>query len=75
MTPGCTTQACDYRDNLAVLAQHGYAVVGISPDSPDRLALFVARESRTFPVLSDVDRAVLTAYGASLARALGVALA
>ncbi len=64
MTPGCTTQACDFRDNLAVFEQHGYAVVGISPDEPAKLARFVEQEGLPFPVLSDVDRSVLTAYGA-----------
>lgn len=64
MTPGCTTQACDFRDNEAVLAQHGYAVVGISPDSPDKLASFAEKESLPFPLLSDEDKGVLTAYGA-----------
>lgn len=64
MTPGCTKQACDFRDNLAVLEQHGYAVLGISPDSPEKLATFTDQESLTFPVLADEDKAVLTAYGA-----------
>ncbi|USQ79053.1 thioredoxin-dependent thiol peroxidase [Ornithinimicrobium faecis] len=64
MTPGCTTQACDFRDNLAVLEQHGYAVLGVSPDSPEKLAKFTDKESLTFPVLGDEDKAVLTAYGA-----------
>jgi len=64
MTPGCTTQACDFRDNLSVLQQAGYAVVGVSPDPPAALATFTAEESLTFPMLSDEDRSVLTAYGA-----------
>lgn len=64
MTPGCTTQACDFRDNLAVLQEEGYAVVGISPDAPEKLARFTEKESLTFPLLSDEDRSVLTAYGA-----------
>ncbi|HLS46717.1 MAG TPA: thioredoxin-dependent thiol peroxidase [Ornithinicoccus sp.] len=64
MTPGCTTQACDFRDNLAVLQGHGYAVVGISPDAPAKLAKFTDKESLTFPVLADEDKTVLTAYGA-----------
>lgn len=64
MTPGCTTQACDFRDNLAVLEQHGYAVLGVSPDSPEKLAKFTDKESLTFPVLGDEDKSVLTAYGA-----------
>ena len=64
MTPGCTKQACDFRDNLAVLQGHGYAVVGISPDSPAKLAKFTDKESLTFPLLADEDKSVLTAYGA-----------
>jgi thioredoxin-dependent peroxiredoxin len=64
MTPGCTTQACDFRDSLASLQAHGYAVVGISPDSPAKLAKFVERDAITFPLVSDPDKSVLTAYGA-----------
>jgi len=64
MTPGCTTQACDFRDSLASLQAHGYAVVGISPDSPEKLAKFVQRDALTFPLVSDADKSVLTAYGA-----------
>lgn len=63
-TPGCTKQACDFRDSLASLAGAGYAVVGVSPDSVDKLAQFVEDESLTFPVLSDVQHTVLEAYGA-----------
>ncbi len=64
MTPGCTTQACDFRDSLASLSAHGYQVVGISPDSPAKLAKFVERDAITFPLVSDADKSVLTAYGA-----------
>ncbi|GLZ41047.1 thioredoxin-dependent thiol peroxidase [Actinokineospora sp. NBRC 105648] len=63
-TPGCTKQACDFRDNLTELNDAGFAVLGVSPDKPAKLAKFVADEGLTFPLLSDVDRAVLTAYGA-----------
>ncbi|MBC6448122.1 thioredoxin-dependent thiol peroxidase [Actinokineospora xionganensis] len=63
-TPGCTKQACDFRDNLAELNDAGFAVLGISPDKPAKLAKFVADEGLTFPLLSDPDRAVLTAWGA-----------
>ncbi|GAA3052932.1 thioredoxin-dependent thiol peroxidase [Actinokineospora globicatena] len=63
-TPGCTKQACDFRDNLAEFNDAGFAVVGISPDKPAKLAKFVAEEGLTFPLLSDPDKAVLTAYGA-----------
>ncbi|OLT22373.1 peroxiredoxin [Ornithinimicrobium sp. CNJ-824] len=64
MTPGCTTQACDFRDNLGVLERAGYAVVGISPDSPEKLARFAEKEGLTFPLVADESKEVLTAYGA-----------
>jgi peroxiredoxin Q/BCP len=64
MTPGCTTEACDFRDSLVRLQQAGYHVVGISPDKPAKLARFVEKESLTYPLLSDADKAVMNAYGA-----------
>jgi peroxiredoxin Q/BCP len=64
MTPGCTTQACDFRDSLDALAAADITVIGISPDSPEKLASFRAKEGLTFPLVSDPDKAVLTAYGA-----------
>lgn len=64
MTPGCTTEACDFRDRLDMLQENGFEVVGISPDSPATLAEFAAQESLTYPLLSDPDRSVLTAWGA-----------
>lgn len=64
MTPGCTTEACDFRDNLAALDGVGYAVVGISPDEPEKLAAFRDHDRLNFPLLSDVNREVMTAYGA-----------
>ena len=64
MTSGCTTQACDFRDSLSSLQAAGYAVVGISPDPVDRLAEFAAMEGLTFPLASDEDRSVLSAWGA-----------
>lgn len=64
MTPGCTTQACDFRDSLSSLRGAGYRVVGISPDQPEKLAKFRARDGLTFPLVSDPDHAVLAAYGA-----------
>jgi peroxiredoxin Q/BCP len=63
-TPGCTKQACDFRDNLAELNEAGFTVLGISPDKPAKLAKFVADEGLTFPLLSDENREVLTAWGA-----------
>jgi peroxiredoxin Q/BCP len=63
-TPGCTKQACDFRDSLAELNGAGLAVLGISPDKPEKLAKFRDSEELTFPLLSDPDKAVLTAWGA-----------
>jgi peroxiredoxin Q/BCP len=63
-TPGCTTQACDFRDSLASLQGAGYAVLGVSPDPPAKLARFRDEQGLTFPLLSDPDKAVLTAWGA-----------
>jgi peroxiredoxin Q/BCP len=64
MTSGCTKEACDFRDNLAALNGAGLDVVGISPDQPAKLAKFRDAEGLTFPLLSDPDRSVLTAWGA-----------
>jgi len=64
LTPGCTKQACDFRDSLASLNTAGITVLGISPDKPAKLAKFREKEGLTFPLLSDPDHAVLEAYGA-----------
>lgn len=64
MTPGCTTQACDFRDSLSTLQAAGYRVLGISPDPPARLAEFTAQAALTYPLASDESRAVLAEYGA-----------
>ncbi|WP_144831944.1 thioredoxin-dependent thiol peroxidase [Kocuria rhizophila] len=63
-TPGCTTQACDFRDSLTSLGAAGYRVVGISPDAPEALARFSAEHDLGFPLLSDPDHRVAEAYGA-----------
>ncbi len=63
-TPGCTKQACDFRDSLAELNTAGVDVIGISPDKPEKLAKFRDAEGLTFPLLSDPDKSVLTAWGA-----------
>lgn len=63
-TPGCTKQACDFRDSLAELNDAGLDVIGVSPDKPEKLAKFRDKEGLTFPLLSDPDRKVLTAWGA-----------
>lgn len=64
MTPGCTKQACDFRDSRQDLSDAGITVLGISPDSPAKLAKFRDRDALTFPLLADPDKTVLKAYGA-----------
>ncbi len=64
MTPGCTKQACDFSDSLESLSADGYSVLGISPDKPDKLARFREKEGLSITLLSDADRAVMTAWGA-----------
>jgi len=64
MTPGCTTQACDFRDSLGSLQSAGYRVVGVSPDTPERLAQFAEAEHLTYPLASDPQHQVLEAWGA-----------
>ena len=64
LTPGCTTQACDFRDNLSVLRGAETTVVGISPDQPAKLREFRDEHGLPFPLLSDPEHAVLEAYGA-----------
>lgn len=63
-TPGCTKQACDFRDNLAELHAAGLDIIGISPDKPAKLAKFRGAEQLNFPLLSDPERTVLSAWGA-----------
>src|SRR4026209_875734 len=63
MTPGCTTEACDFRDSLSSLAAAGVTVLGISPDGPAKLAKFRERDHLTFPLLSDPDHRVEKSYG------------
>jgi peroxiredoxin Q/BCP len=64
MTPGCTTEACDFRDNLNSLAAAGYQVLGVSKDDPATNAEFARQENLNFPLLSDEDLSVHRAYGA-----------
>jgi peroxiredoxin Q/BCP len=64
MTPGCTKQACDFTDSFESLQAAGYAVVGISKDSPSKLAKFRERDALTIPLLSDPQLSVHEAYGA-----------
>jgi peroxiredoxin Q/BCP len=64
LTPGCTKQACDFTDNLELLAGAGYDVIGISPDKPEKLAKFREAESLSVTLLADPDKQVLESYGA-----------
>ena len=64
MTPGCTKEACDFSESLPDLGKAGLTVLGISPDAPAKLRRFREKEHVTFPLLSDPERRVLTAYGA-----------
>lgn len=63
-TPGCTTQACDFRDNMASLQTADYVVLGVSKDKLPALQKFASEENLPFPLLSDEDLAVHHAYGA-----------
>ena len=64
MTPGCTKQACDFSESLDALKGQGFEVLGVSPDKPEKLAKFRDAEQLTFPLLSDPEKSVLTAWGA-----------
>ena len=64
MTPGCTTQACDFRDSIQSLAASGLTVIGVSPDAPEKLRAFRERDGLNFPLLSDADHKVMRKYGA-----------
>jgi peroxiredoxin Q/BCP len=64
MTPGCTKQACDFRDSLDSLKAAGVAVLGISPDKAEKLAKFREKDQLTFPLLADPQKQVIQAYGA-----------
>ncbi|RUP84236.1 MULTISPECIES: thioredoxin-dependent thiol peroxidase [unclassified Kocuria] len=63
-TPGCTTEACDFRDSMASFSAEGYRVIGISPDAPAALERFTTDQELGFPLLSDPDHRVAEAYGA-----------
>ena len=63
MTPGCTVQCCNLRDNHKSLLDKGYVVLGCSADSPARHIKFIAKHDLPFPLLSDESKAVINAYG------------
>jgi peroxiredoxin Q/BCP len=64
MTPGCTKQACDFSESLDSLTKDGYAVVGISPDKPEKLAKFRDKDGLTITLLSDPDKSVMQEWAA-----------
>lgn len=64
MTPGCTTEACHFRDSLSALTSAGLVVLGVSPDSPEKLKKFEEKEGLTFELLSDPDKAMMDEWGA-----------
>ncbi|MFF3750045.1 thioredoxin-dependent thiol peroxidase [Streptomyces sp. NPDC002018] len=64
LTPGCTKQACDFTDNLGLLADAGYDVIGVSPDRPEKLAKFRDKENLKVTLVGDPDKEVLASYGA-----------
>ena len=64
MTPGCTTEACDFRDNYQSLLDAGFAVVGVSPDAPSLNARFKQKEALNFPLVSDEDHMLAAQLGA-----------
>lgn len=63
-TPSCTTQACEFRDNLSTLEAAGYRVLGVSPDKPSKLQKFKTKEGLNFDLLSDPENTLQQAYGA-----------
>lgn len=70
-TPGCTTEACDFRDNLSSLAAAGFSVLGVSPDDPEALQAFTDDQQLTFPLLSDPGSEVAKAYGSFGTKTIG----
>ena len=62
-TPGCTVEACSFRDNLAAVQGHGAAVLGVSPDSVKSHASFTQKQNLNFPLLADTERQLAQAYG------------
>jgi peroxiredoxin Q/BCP len=64
LTKGCTAQACDFTDNLDLLAGAGYDVIGVSPDTPEKLAQFREKESLKVTLAADPEKSAINAYGA-----------
>jgi peroxiredoxin Q/BCP len=64
MTPGCTTESCDFRDSYQEFTKAGYEVIGVSPDAPAKNAKFKEKEGLNFDLLSDQDKELATSLGA-----------
>ncbi len=62
-TPGCTAAACSLRDNYSTLTKHGYAMLGVSPDSPKKHTNFINKFDFPFPLLADTELETIKAYG------------
>lgn len=63
MTPGCTTQACNYRDNYAKLQKDGYQVIGVSADDASRHTKFIEKYDLPFPLIADTEKEIIKMYG------------
>ena len=64
MTPGCTTESCDFRDSYQEFGEAGYEIIGVSPDTPAKNARFKEKEGLNFDLLSDQDKELATSLGA-----------
>jgi peroxiredoxin Q/BCP len=63
MTPGCTDQACNLRDNYAVLGEAGIQIIGVSMDSEASHQKFITKHTLPFPLIADTDKSVINAFG------------
>ncbi|MGY4690531.1 thioredoxin-dependent thiol peroxidase [Salibacterium sp. K-3] len=63
MTPGCTTEACDFRDHAEAFDEVDTRILGISPDSPESHRRFIEKHGLSFPLLADEEKEVAEAYG------------
>ena len=64
MTPGCTTESCDFRDSYEEFGKAGYSIIGVSPDPPSRTKKFKEKEGLNFDLLSDEDHVLAESLGA-----------
>jgi peroxiredoxin Q/BCP len=63
LTPGCTTQACNFRDNASLLKEKGFEVVGVSADDEKKHQKFIEKHDLNFTLLADTDKKVIQDYG------------